>query len=68
MDYKKAGVDISAGEEFVRLIKPQVRQTFTPGVITDIGAFGGFFLPDFSAEILRINFPGREFFFRFERF
>ena len=48
MDYKKAGVDISAGEEFVRMIKPQVRQTFTPGVITDIGAFGGFFLPDFS--------------------
>jgi len=48
MDYKIAGVDISAGEEFVRMIKPQVRQTFTPGVITDIGAFGGFFLPDFS--------------------
>ncbi|MEI6848232.1 MAG: phosphoribosylformylglycinamidine cyclo-ligase [Chlorobiaceae bacterium] len=48
MDYKKAGVDIHAGEEFVRLIKPQVRQTFTPEVITDIGAFGGFFQPDFS--------------------
>ena len=49
MDYKTAGVDISAGEEFVRLIKPQVRQTFTGGVMTDIGAFGGFFQPDFSA-------------------
>jgi phosphoribosylformylglycinamidine cyclo-ligase len=48
MDYKKAGVDISAGEEFVRLIKPQVRQTFTSQVMTDIGAFGGFFRPDFS--------------------
>ncbi|MBN1278528.1 MAG: phosphoribosylformylglycinamidine cyclo-ligase [Chlorobiaceae bacterium] len=48
MDYKKAGVDIGAGEEFVRMIKPQVRQTFTPGVITDIGAFGGFFQPDFT--------------------
>jgi phosphoribosylformylglycinamidine cyclo-ligase len=48
MDYKKAGVDIGAGEEFVRMIKPQVRQTFTPGVITDIGAFGGFFQPDFA--------------------
>ncbi|NTV05588.1 MAG: phosphoribosylformylglycinamidine cyclo-ligase [Chlorobiaceae bacterium] len=48
MDYKKAGVDISAGEKFVRMIKPQVRQTFTPGVITDIGAFGGFFQPDFA--------------------
>ena len=48
MDYKKAGVDISAGEEFVRLIKPHVRQTFTPQVMTDIGAFGGFFQPDFA--------------------
>ena len=48
MDYKKAGVDIGAGEEFVRMIKPQVRKTFTSGVITDIGAFGGFFQPDFS--------------------
>jgi len=48
MDYKQAGVDISAGEEFVRLIKPQVRQTFTTRVMTDIGAFGGFFQPDFS--------------------
>ena len=48
MDYKKAGVDISAGEEFVRMIIPQVRQTITPSVITDIGAFGGFFMPDFS--------------------
>ncbi len=49
MDYKKAGVDISAGEEFVRLIKPQVRQTFTPQVMADIGAFGGFFQPDFGS-------------------
>ncbi|ARM31678.1 phosphoribosylformylglycinamidine cyclo-ligase [Prosthecochloris sp. HL-130-GSB] len=49
MDYKSAGVDINAGEEFVRLIKPQVRQTFTSSVMTDIGAFGGFFRPDFSS-------------------
>lgn len=49
MDYKTSGVDISAGEEFVRLIKPQVRQTFTNRVMTDIGSFGGFFQPDFAA-------------------
>ncbi|MEC9485999.1 MAG: phosphoribosylformylglycinamidine cyclo-ligase [Prosthecochloris sp.] len=49
MDYKSAGVDIGAGEEFVKLIKPQVRQTFTSRVMTDIGAFGGFFRPDFGA-------------------
>jgi phosphoribosylformylglycinamidine cyclo-ligase len=41
--YKDAGVDIDAGEETVRRIKPAVRETFTPGVLADIGAFGGFF-------------------------
>ncbi len=41
--YREAGVDIDAGEETVRRIKPLVRQTFTPGVLADIGAFGGFF-------------------------
>ena len=41
--YKEAGVDIEAGEETVRRIKPLVRETFTPGVLTDIGAFGGFY-------------------------
>ena len=41
--YKEAGVDIDAGEEAVRRITGHVRSTFTPGVLTDIGAFGGFF-------------------------
>ena len=41
--YREAGVDIAAGDETVRRIKPLVRRTFTPGVLTDIGAFGGFF-------------------------
>ncbi|MEM9999121.1 MAG: phosphoribosylformylglycinamidine cyclo-ligase [Bacteroidota bacterium] len=44
--YRDAGVDIDAGDETVRRIKPLVRQTFTPGVLTDIGAFGGFFSLD----------------------
>lgn len=44
--YRDAGVDIAAGEEAVKRIKPLVRQTFTPGVLTDIGAFGGFFQLD----------------------
>lgn len=43
--YKESGVDISAGEETVRRIKPLVRSTFTKGVLTDIGAFGAFFAP-----------------------
>lgn len=44
--YRDAGVDIEAGDEVVRRIKPLVRQTFTPGVLTDIGAFGAFFKLD----------------------
>ena len=46
--YRDAGVDIEAGDEVVRRIKPLVRDTFTPPVLTDIGAFGGFF--QFSGE------------------
>jgi phosphoribosylformylglycinamidine cyclo-ligase len=41
--YREAGVDIDAGEETVRRIKPLVRKTFIPGVLSDIGAFGAFF-------------------------
>jgi len=48
MDYKQSGVDIAAGEELVKRIKPLVRQTFTPGVLSELGSFGGFFELDFS--------------------
>ena len=47
--YKDAGVDIDAGEETIDRIKPLVRQTFIPGVLTDIGAFGAFFELDLAA-------------------
>jgi phosphoribosylformylglycinamidine cyclo-ligase len=43
MDYRKAGVDIEAGNEFVRRIRPLVRSTFRPEVLTDIGGFSGLF-------------------------
>jgi len=46
ISYKDAGVDISAGEEAVNRIKAKVRETFTPGVLTDLGQFGGFFALD----------------------
>ena len=41
--YKDAGVDIEAGNRFIDLIKPVVRKTFKPGVITNIGGFAGLF-------------------------
>src|SRR4029077_21043323 len=41
MDYKAAGVDIEAGNETVRRIRGLARSTFTPGVLSDIGSFGG---------------------------
>jgi phosphoribosylformylglycinamidine cyclo-ligase len=43
MDYKTSGVDIDAGHETVRRIKALARTTFTPGVLSDIGLFGGLF-------------------------
>ena len=41
--YKDAGVDIDAGNTFVKLIKPLVKATSRPEVIADIGGFGGLF-------------------------
>jgi phosphoribosylformylglycinamidine cyclo-ligase len=43
MDYKSSGVDIDAGNEVVRRIKGLARATFTPGVLSEIGSFGGLF-------------------------
>ncbi len=43
MDYKSSGVDIDAGSEVVRRIKGLARSTFTPGVLSEIGSFGGLF-------------------------
>lgn len=46
--YKKAGVDIEAGEEVVRRIKKAVRSTYTPNVLGDIGLFGAFYNANFK--------------------
>src|SRR5438034_3871456 len=46
MEYKAAGVDIDAGNETVRRIRSLARSTFTPGVLSDIGSFGGLFRLD----------------------
>jgi len=44
--YKDTGVDIDAGEELVKRIKPSVRKTFGPEVAADLGLFGGAFRLD----------------------
>ncbi|MBZ0263471.1 phosphoribosylformylglycinamidine cyclo-ligase [bacterium] len=44
--YKDAGVDINAGEELIKRIKPAVKATFGPEVATDLGLFGGAFRLD----------------------
>jgi len=41
--YRDAGVDIDAGNAFVKMIKPLVKATSRPEVIADIGGFGGLF-------------------------
>lgn len=41
--YRDAGVDIDAGDEVVDRIKSHVRSTYRPGVVGDIGGFGGLF-------------------------
>ncbi len=46
--YRDAGVDIDAGEELVRRIKPLAKATFSPQVVTDLGLFGGAFRLDTS--------------------
>jgi phosphoribosylformylglycinamidine cyclo-ligase len=46
LDYKASGVDIDAGNETVRRIKALARSTFTAGVLSEIGSFGGLFRLD----------------------
>ena len=46
--YAAAGVNIEAGYEGVRLMKPHVARTVIPGVVSGIGGFGGLFAPDLA--------------------
>ncbi|MBW9257754.1 MAG: phosphoribosylformylglycinamidine cyclo-ligase [Candidatus Thiodiazotropha sp. (ex. Lucinisca nassula)] len=43
LSYRDAGVDIDAGNELVERIKPIVKQTFRPGVLSGLGGFGALF-------------------------
>jgi phosphoribosylformylglycinamidine cyclo-ligase len=50
MDYRESGVDIDAGNEAVRRIKQLARDTYTPGVLSGVGSFGGLFALDPAIE------------------
>ncbi len=43
LSYKKAGVDIDAGNQLVDLIKPAIRSTHRSEVMSSLGGFGGLF-------------------------
>lgn len=46
--YKEAGVNIDAANEAVMRMKSLIKSTFTSGVLTEVGSFGGMFQPDFA--------------------
>jgi len=43
LSYRDAGVDIDAGNALIEKIKPVVKNTFRPGVLTGLGGFGALF-------------------------
>ncbi len=47
--YAGSGVNIEAGNDLVRRIKPHAKRTHTPGVLGGLGGFGALFQHDFSA-------------------
>lgn len=46
--YTQAGVDITAGYKAVELMKQHIAKTITPGVVSDVGGFGGLFELDLN--------------------
>ncbi len=43
LTYRDAGVDIDVGNSLIENIKPVVKKTFRPGVLTGLGGFGALF-------------------------
>jgi len=48
--YKDAGVNIDKANAAVKRIRGLARATYTPGVLSDIGSFGGMFACDFGMK------------------
>ena len=47
-EYKKSGVDVTAGYESVNLIKPLIESTKNNSVLGSIGGFAGLYEPNFK--------------------
>jgi phosphoribosylformylglycinamidine cyclo-ligase len=59
VSYKDAGVDIDEADRAVSSIRKMARGTFTKGVLTDIGSFGGCFeLPKMKQPVLVSSVDG----------
>jgi phosphoribosylformylglycinamidine cyclo-ligase len=43
LTYKKAGVDIEKGDQFIDVIRPLAKRTFRPEVLTSVGSFSALF-------------------------
>ena len=50
LHYADAGVDIDAAEDALERVKPEIRATFGPRVLADVGSFGGLFRADNLGE------------------
>ena len=58
--YASAGVDITAGYKAVELMKSHVKRTETAGVCSDLGGFGGLFLPDLTGMTTPVLVSGTD--------
>jgi phosphoribosylformylglycinamidine cyclo-ligase len=59
ISYKEAGVDIDEADRAVASIRKMARDTFTPGVLTDIGSFGACYaLPKMRQPVLISSVDG----------
>ena len=58
-EYRDSGVDIDAGNEVVRRVKALARQTYTSGVVSGVGSFGGLFaVPSVADPVLVASADG----------
>ena len=54
--YKDAGVDIDAGEEMARLIRPLAVRTQNSRVVGGLGGFAGLFRLDYNEKLFKRNY------------